>query len=93
MRIVGRLALEAFSDSHPQLRSRIRSWLTEVTDAKWQSPQAVKAKYPRASIIRAERIVFDLGKRFRVDTAVGFEQQVIQIIRFAFHKEYERWTF
>jgi len=93
MRIVGRLALESFADSHPQMRAQIRAWLTEAATAKWTSAHDVKNRYRRASVISAGRIVFDIGKSFRIDTRIDYEMSIMQVVRFAFHKEYERWTF
>lgn len=93
MRILGRLKLESFADTHPQVRAQVRSWLAEVVAARWESAHEIKKRYPRASVIHAGRVVFDLGRKFRVDTAIEYELSLLQILRFAFHTEYDRWKF
>jgi len=68
MRVVGRTRLEEFASQHADVRAPLDAWLCEVEEADWKSPSDVKARFPSASILGDERIVFNLkGNRFRLE--------------------------
>ena len=41
-------------------RSQYEAWLEIVTHANWRNPEDVKASYPKASILKASRVVFNI---------------------------------
>lgn len=91
MLIPGRLGLEAFADVHPQIEAQVSARISEVAAAKWKDTHELKARYPRASVLGKGRVIFDLGRKLRVDTLVDFLSGVVRIQRFDFHDKYERW--
>ena len=94
VRVLGKGQLEAFSRTHPQARSPVRSWLAEAEEAQWNSPADVLARFPRASVIAGDRIVFKLGgNKYRMDARIDFERKLVLIERVGTHAEYGGWTF
>ena len=43
------------------------AWCKEVERVDWTTPAQIKERFPRASIVRDNRVVFDIGgNRFRL---------------------------
>ena len=94
MRVVGRKRLNDFCRQHRDVRAAADAWLAEVDDAEWQTPHDLKARYPRASLLGRNRVIFDLrGNRYRLDVKVDYRQQLVLIIRVGTHAEYDDWQF
>jgi mRNA interferase HigB len=72
-------------------RSQYQAWLDIVTRAAWRNPEDVKASYPKASILKAGRVVFNIkGNDYRLIAAVQYRAGVIAIRFFGSHVEYDR---
>src|SRR2546427_7830295 len=53
-------------------RSQYEAWLDIVTHADWWNPEDVKASYPKASILKASRVVFNIkGNDYRLVARVA----------------------
>ena len=51
-------------------RSQYHAWLDIVARAEWRNPEDVKASYPKASILKAGRALFNIkGKRLSTGCA------------------------
>lgn len=94
MRIVGKENIEDFSRSHADARSQLASWLNEAEEAEWQKPNDIKVRYPHASLLAGNRVIFNIkGNNYRIDTKISYKFQVVQIIRIGTHAEYAKWKF
>jgi len=72
-------------------RSQYQAWLALVTRANWRNPEDVKASYPKASILKAGRVVFNIkGNDYRLIAAVQYRAGVLAIRFFGSHAEYDR---
>jgi mRNA interferase HigB len=72
-------------------RSQYEAWLDIVTRANWRNPENVKASYPKASILKAGRVVFNIkGNDYRLVSAVQYRAGVLAIRFFGSHAEYDR---
>jgi mRNA interferase HigB len=72
-------------------RSQYQAWLDIVTRANWHNPEDVKASYPKASILKAGRVVFNIkGNDYRLVAAVQYQAGLIAIRFFGSHAEYDR---
>ncbi len=69
------------------------AWLdsvTRVTRASWRNPRDVKASYPKASILKAGRVVFNIkGNDYRLVAAVQYRAGAVAIRFFGSHAEYD----
>lgn len=94
MIIAGLELLDKFKRKHVDVNSQINTWICEVEEAKWQTPNEVKKRYPSASIIGGKRVVFNIkGNDYRIDTKIAYAQQVVFIKRIGTHAEYSKWDF
>jgi mRNA interferase HigB len=72
-------------------RSQYEAWLDLVTRAEWRNPEEVKASYPKASILKASRVVFNIkGNDYRLVARVQYQAGVIAIRFFGTHTEYDK---
>jgi mRNA interferase HigB len=72
-------------------RAQYEAWLDIVTRANWRNPEHVKASYPKASILKAGRVVFNIkGNDYRLVAVVEYRAGVLAIRFFGSHAEYDR---
>lgn len=97
MRIIARRTLRQFTDSlagqkdQPAVKAALDAWFDEVSKADWKSSADVKRLYATASIVSAERIVFNIkGNAYRLVVAVDFEKAIVWIKWIGTHKAYDR---
>jgi mRNA interferase HigB len=71
-------------------RSQYDAWLNIVARAEWRNPEDVKASYPKASILKAGRVVFNIkGNDYRLVARVQYQSGVLVIRFFGTHAEYD----
>jgi len=91
MRIVGRETLAQFCTAHGEARNWIAHWLGEVEAADWKSPQAVKERYPSASFLADNLVIFNVkGNAFRLEVLVTYRTGVVRIVWVGTHAQYDR---
>jgi mRNA interferase HigB len=72
-------------------RSQYEAWLDIVTRAGWRNPEDVKAAYPKASILKASRVVFNIkGNDYRLVARVQYQAGALAIRFFGTHAEYDK---
>jgi mRNA interferase HigB len=94
MRIIARRTLRNFVTSRAgrkdQQALKADSWFDEVRKAQWRNAADVKRLYATASIVSAERIVFNIkGNDYRLVVAVDFEKGIVWIKWVGTHKDYD----
>ena len=93
MRLVGRELLAEFAKQHADIRGPLIAWIFEVEEANWTGPADIKARYPNASFLSDNRVVFNIkGKTYRIETKVSYEIKVVLATRIGTHAEYSKWT-
>jgi mRNA interferase HigB len=97
MRIIARRTLREFIASrmghkdHAALKAALDAWFDEVRKGKWTSTAEVKRLYASASIVTADRIVFNIkGNDYRLVVSVDFEKGIVWIKWIGTHKDYDR---
>lgn len=92
MRVVGRIRLEEFASQHADVRAQLDAWLFEVEEADWRIPTDVKARFPSASILSDDRVIFNVkGNRYRLEVKISYEMQTVLVTRVGTHAEYSKW--
>ena len=61
MRIVAKRTLRTYWERERGAEQPLRSWYAIAAQADWSSPADVKAVYRNASIVRGNRVVFNIG--------------------------------
>lgn len=97
MRIIARRTLREFVDGlagqkdRPAVKAALDAWFYEVSKASWANSSDVKKLYSTASVLSAERIVFNIkGNDYRLVVAVDFEKGIVWIKWIGTHKAYDR---
>jgi mRNA interferase HigB len=90
MHVIARKALRDFSGRHPECAQALRAWYQEASRARWRSSADVKEKYRSASILSAERVVFNLcGNKYRLVVRINYASGVVFIRFVGTHAEYD----
>jgi mRNA interferase HigB len=72
------------------VKAALDAWFQEVKRAKWKNSSDVKASYASASIIGADRVVFNIkGNAYRLVAAVDYGRAIVFIKWLGTHKEYD----
>ena len=97
MRIIARRTLREFvaarkgHKDHAALKAALDAWFDEVKKARWSSAADIKRSYATASIVSADRIVFNIkGNDYRLVAAVDFEKSIVWIKWIGTHREYDK---
>lgn len=69
----------------------IDAWWHEVKKASWRSWTEIKAQYGSASILKGNRVVFNLGgNKYRLVVKINFPTQTVFIRFVGTHREYDK---
>ena len=97
MRIIARRTLREFVESlagrkdQSAVKAALDAWFGEVSKAEWASTADVKKFYATASIVNAERLVFNIkGNDYRLVVSVDFEKSIAWIKWIGTHKAYDK---
>jgi mRNA interferase HigB len=72
-------------------RTQYYAWLDIVGHARWRNPEDVKVSYPKASILKGSRVVFNIkGNDYRLVARLAYQAQVLAIRFFGTHSEYNK---
>ena len=73
------------------VKAALDAWFDEVSRAAWNNASDVKRRYATASIVSADRIVFNIeGNDYRLVVFVDFEKAIVWIKWLGTHREYDR---
>jgi mRNA interferase HigB len=96
VRVIARGTLNAFVRERVQsklqkaVKAQLDAWYAEVARAEWKSSAELKSQYGSASIISAERVVFNIkGTDYRLVVAINYHYQVLLIKWLGTHKQYD----
>lgn len=97
MRIIARRTLREFVKSlaghkdQSAVKAALDAWFDEVNKAHWTNAADVRRLYATASIVSAERIVFNIkGNDYRLVVSIDFEKAIVWIKWLGTHKAYDR---
>lgn len=94
MKVVGVAHLNEFCQLHADARNQTFAWLNEAEAATWQTPHELKSRYPAASLLANNRVIFNIkGNCYRLDVQISYKLQILVIKRMGTHAEYDRWEF
>ena len=90
-RIFAKSTLREFWESRPDSEQYLKTWYDTTMNSNWKSPNDVKQTYASASILKDNRIVFNIkGNTFRLVTKFNFEKQWVFIRFIGTHSEYDK---
>ena len=90
MRVIAKRRLREFWERHPSAREPLLAWFREVEREDWGTPPDMKARYPEASIVGGDRVVFDIkGNAFRLVVKIEYAYRVVYVRFVGTHAEYD----
>jgi mRNA interferase HigB len=97
MRIIARRTLRQFVEARaghkdrPALKAALDAWFAEARRATWANSADVKRLYASASIVSADRVVFNIkGNDYRPVVAIDYEKGIVWIKWLGTHRDYDR---
>jgi len=92
MRLIGKELLFNFKKKHADARSQIESWEMEIEEAEWSAPQDIKRRYPKASLVKNQQVIFNVCRdKYRLLTQVNYKNRIVLVQKIGTHKEYDKW--
>lgn len=94
MQLVGLLKLDAFKRAHADSRGPLDVWQSEVEAANWSGPQEIKSRYPSASFLADNRVIFNIkGNAYRLVVKTRYQNGIVLIEWIGTHAEYDKQDF
>ncbi len=97
MFVIGTEVVERYFRTHAghkgikAARTQYNAWLAIAGGAQWRNPEDVKVSYPKASILKGSRVVFNIkGNDYRLIAALQYGAGVLAVRFFGTHFEYDQ---
>ena len=91
MRIIARRTLIHAWTKHRDAEDALRAWYTQAEAAEWTGPEDIRTRYPSASILGDERVVFNIkGNKYRLVVAINYSARIVYIKFFGTHAAYDK---
>lgn len=91
MRAISRRTLREFWEKHAYSQQHLKAWFRETEKASWKNINELKIEYPSASVLKENKIVFNIkGNNFRLIVKINFEFQICWILFLGTHAEYDK---
>ena len=90
-RIIAKSTLREFWIKHADSESYLKTWYDTVKRSEWLSPSDIKRTYANASILKNERVVFNIkGNSYRMIVKFNYERQWAYIRFIGTHTGYDK---
>ena len=90
MRVIAKRILREFWERQNDSEEQLKTWYKEACMAKWSSPADIRAEYPKASILKSGRVVFNIcGNKYRLIVQINYVRKWVFIRFIGIHKEYD----
>ncbi|WP_309607772.1 type II toxin-antitoxin system HigB family toxin [Flavobacterium sp.] len=90
-RIFSKGTLRDYWQHHAETEQYLKTCYDTALNANWKTPNEVKRNYANASILKNQRIVFNIsGNSHRLVVKFNFERQWIFIRFIGSHSEYDK---
>src|ERR1043165_2698945 len=93
MRVVSRKTLREFWEQpgHADAEQPLKAWFREALKADWANSAQVKADFRSASIVSANRVVFNIaGNKYRLVVHVNYAYRFLYVRFIGTHREYDQ---
>lgn len=89
--MIAKRQLREFWEKHPDSEGSLKSWYKENSVARWNSPNDLKSVFPKASILKSGRVVFNInGNKYRLIIRINYLRQWVFIRFIGTHKDYDQ---
>lgn len=90
-RIIAKRTLRVFWEKHSDSEQYLKTWYQTAKNTTWKSPNEIKITYISASILKNERVVFNIkGNSYRLVVKFNYSRQWAFIRFVGTHAEYDK---
>ena len=93
MRVIAKRTLREFWEFSPQhldAQASLEVWHGETLKANWKTPQELKEQFGSASILKNNRVVFNIaGNKYRLVVSIDYGRQACFIRFIGTHEQYD----
>ena len=90
VRVIAKKILRAYWERQIDAEDQLKTWYKEACKAKWSSPAEIKTEYPKASILKSGRVVFNIcGNKYRLVVQINYIRKWVFIRFIGTHKDYD----
>lgn len=91
MRVITKRALREFWRRFPDAEETLKVWHAEAVAAAWRTPGDIKDRYGHASIVKGNRVVFNIcGNKYRLVVHIHYNTGFMYVRFIGTHAEYDR---
>ena len=91
MRVFTKKILREFWVIYPDSEQQLKAWFQEAENAEWENPNQIKQMYPSSSILKDNRVVFNIkGNTYRLIVKINYDYQMVWIRFVGTHSEYDK---
>ena len=91
MHVISRPRIIDFWKENPDAEQPLKSWYAEAKKARWRTPNQIKANYASASMLKNQRVVFNIaGNKYRLVVKVLYKAQTVYIRFIGNHADYDK---
>jgi mRNA interferase HigB len=93
MHIIKRKTLIEFYEqpNRRDAKQPLEAWYNEAKNANWESPADIKTHYRSASILKNNRVVFNIaGNKYRLIVRINYHSKTVFIRFIGTHPEYDK---
>lgn len=91
MNVISKKTLILFYENHPQAKTPLEVWHSDVRKAQWKSPDQIKREYSSASFLRDNRVVFNIkGNDYRLIVHIDYKRKIVRVKFIGTHSEYDK---
>ena len=90
-RIFAKSTLRKFWEKHSDSEQYLKTWYDTAMNSDWKNPNDIKRSYASASILKDNRIVFNIkGNSYRLIIKFNFDHQLAFVRFIGTHSEYDK---
>jgi len=90
-RIIAKKTLREFWEKHADSEQYLKTWFDTARTSNWKNPNDIKRTFVNASIIKQNRVVFNIkGNSYRLIVQFNYVRQWAFIRFIGTHAEYDR---
>jgi mRNA interferase HigB len=91
LRVIAKRTLREFWEKHSDAEQPLKAWYDEAENATWKTTHNIKERYPSASILNENRVVFNIkGNKYRLVVKVNYDYAIVWIRFVGTHAEYDK---
>lgn len=90
MRVLSKRTLRLFWEQYSDSEQQLLVWYRKMLKASWGSPNELKLTFANVSIVKNNRVVFNIcGNKYRLVVEINYQRKWLFIRFIGTHKDYD----